>query len=175
MPFFREIVGQCVALLQEGLQGKRFTELRSFVSEFDFQDLSNDTTSVLHGLLTSLSPFWAASEISQVVLLYINQHKNDDSLAGFVKALTKRAPEKILIPTLPQIWSSLLKSSPSSVGLITIACWSTTHVFRIRTTCSSILSRGRCGRRTRALFKRTCVLFSICFWRRSMLSSYRDQ
>ncbi|KAF9034474.1 hypothetical protein BDZ89DRAFT_1158021 [Hymenopellis radicata] len=97
MPFFREIVGQCVALLQEGLE-----------------DLSNDTTSVLHGLLTSLSPFWAASEISQVVLLYINQRKKDDSLAGFVKALTKRAPEKILIPTLPQIWSSLLKSSPSS-------------------------------------------------------------
>ncbi|KAF9021672.1 hypothetical protein BDZ89DRAFT_1137818 [Hymenopellis radicata] len=97
MPFFREIVCQCVALLQEGLE-----------------DLSNDTTSVLHGLLTSLSPFWAASEISQVVLLYMNQRKKDDSLAGFVKALTKRAPEKILIPTLPQIWSSLLKSSPSS-------------------------------------------------------------
>jgi hypothetical protein len=55
-------------------------------------------------------------------MLYITQRKKDQSLASLVKALTKRAPEKVVIPTLMQIWASLAKSSPTVVNKIESEC-----------------------------------------------------
>ncbi|KAK0476138.1 hypothetical protein IW261DRAFT_1643515 [Armillaria novae-zelandiae] len=61
-------------------------------------DLMTVTTEVLHGLLTSIPSFWGRTR--------------NVSLTSFVKTLTKKAPEKVLVPTLTQIWMSL-SPSPS--------------------------------------------------------------
>lgn len=95
IPFFREIVDLCVGILRVGTE-----------------DLMIVTTEVLHGLLTSIPSFWGSGELTQVIKLYIFTSKGarSASLTSFVKTLTKKAPEKILVPTLTQIWASLLPS-----------------------------------------------------------------
>ncbi|KAK0237018.1 armadillo-type protein [Armillaria nabsnona] len=95
IPFFREIVDLCVGILRDGTE-----------------DLMTVTTEVLHGLLTSIPSFWGSGELTQVIKLYIFTSKGarNASLTSFVKTLTKKAPEKVLVPTLTQIWASLLPS-----------------------------------------------------------------
>ncbi|KAK0216141.1 armadillo-type protein [Armillaria fumosa] len=97
IPFFREIVDLCVGILRDGTE-----------------DLMTVTTEVLHGLLTSIPSFWGSGELTQVIKLYIFTSKGarNASLTSFVKTLTKKAPEKVLVPTLTQIWVSL-SPSPS--------------------------------------------------------------
>ncbi|KAK0200852.1 hypothetical protein DFS33DRAFT_1386800 [Desarmillaria ectypa] len=95
IPFFREIVDLCVSILRDGAE-----------------DLMINTTEVLHGLLTSIPSFWGSGELTQVIKLYIFTSKGarTTSLTSFVKTMTKKTPEKVLLPTLTQIWASLLPS-----------------------------------------------------------------
>ncbi|KAK0447887.1 uncharacterized protein EV420DRAFT_1647628 [Desarmillaria tabescens] len=93
IPFFREIVDLCVGALRDGAE-----------------DLMIITTEVLHGLLSSIPPFWGSGELTQVIKLFIVTPKGARTapLTSFVKTMTKKGPEKVLVPTLTQIWASLL-------------------------------------------------------------------
>ncbi|KAG7447396.1 uncharacterized protein BT62DRAFT_967377 [Guyanagaster necrorhizus] len=95
IPFFREIVDLCVGILRDGAE-----------------ELMSTTTDVLHGLLTSIPSFWGSGELTQVIKFYVfaSRGRRTTSLTSFVKTMTKKAPEKVVVPTLTQIWTSLFPS-----------------------------------------------------------------
>ncbi|KAJ7452113.1 hypothetical protein B0H11DRAFT_1742292 [Mycena galericulata] len=91
IPFFREIVAQCVTLLRDGVEG-----------------VEVETLSVLHGLLTSIPTFWGPAELTQVSKLYIDHHASSPTpLMPLMKTVTKRAPTAVLITALAEMWPSL--------------------------------------------------------------------
>ncbi|KAF9268872.1 hypothetical protein L218DRAFT_536645 [Marasmius fiardii PR-910] len=97
IPFFREIVSQAIVILPEA-----------------DRDLSASTVRVLHGLLASIPTFWSSVELSQVLKLSLDPKlspHSHDNIASFVKALTKRAPSKTLLPTICELWPSVERSS----------------------------------------------------------------
>lgn len=100
------------------------------------KDLAEHSTDVLRGLLTSIPTFWAGNEIAQVVTLYITRRKADTSLASIVKAITKRASEKVVLTTLTSMWTSLVASGASAVSLSlppnTLSCRSCRNPGNIR-------------------------------------------
>ncbi|KAJ6463475.1 hypothetical protein C8R45DRAFT_840925 [Mycena sanguinolenta] len=105
IPFFRDIVVQCVALLQEGVEGK-------------FSVVATETLNVIHGLLTSIPTFWGPAELTQVSKLYIEHHASSDApLTTLMKTVTKRAPTGVLISALADLWPSL-QTSPHTDRLI---------------------------------------------------------
>ncbi|KAF7326662.1 U3 small nucleolar RNA-associated protein 10 [Mycena venus] len=90
-PFFRDIVAQCVALLQE-----------------DVEEVATETLNVLHGLLTSIPTFWGPAELTQVSKLYIDHHASSEApLTTLMKTVAKRAPTAMLISALADMWPSL--------------------------------------------------------------------
>ncbi|KAL0575096.1 snoRNA-binding rRNA-processing protein utp10 [Marasmius crinis-equi] len=100
IPFFREIVSQAVAVLREAEK-----------------DLAVATVKVLHGLLLSIPSFWSSVELGLVLKLSLDPevslHLRDDTVA-LVKAITKRAPSKTLLPTVCELWPSIERSNQST-------------------------------------------------------------
>ncbi|RDB23790.1 U3 small nucleolar RNA-associated protein 10 [Hypsizygus marmoreus] len=95
IPFFREIISQSVTILRE-----------------EPSALTESTHSVVQGLLLSIPTFWGVGEVTQVVTLYVDHFASTSSspsapMLSLIKAVTKRAPTKVLIPALINIWSSL--------------------------------------------------------------------
>ncbi|KAF7373573.1 U3 small nucleolar RNA-associated protein 10 [Mycena sanguinolenta] len=104
IPFFRDIVVQCVALLQEGVEGKFFKVV-------------TETLNVIHGLLTSIPTFWGPAELTQVSKLYIEHHASSDApLTTLMKTVAKRAPTGVLISALVDMWPSL-QTSPQTENI----------------------------------------------------------
>ncbi|KAH6904492.1 hypothetical protein BKA70DRAFT_1373519 [Coprinopsis sp. MPI-PUGE-AT-0042] len=62
--------------------------------------------STLQGLLTSIPTFWASGEVASLFTLYIDQSIGPKPVSSLslIKAITKRVPSKILIPTLLEMW-----------------------------------------------------------------------
>ncbi|KAF8192665.1 hypothetical protein K438DRAFT_2017867 [Mycena galopus ATCC 62051] len=101
IPFFRDIVVQCVTLLQE-----------------DVEEVATETLNVLHGLLTSIPTFWGPAELTQVSKLYIEHHASSETpLTTLMKTVAKRAPTGVLISALADMWPSL-QASPHLNRLI---------------------------------------------------------
>ncbi|KAJ7456907.1 hypothetical protein FB451DRAFT_1275210 [Mycena latifolia] len=97
IPFFRDIVTQCVALLREGVEG-----------------VATETLNVLHGLLTSIPTFWGPAELTQVCKLYIDHYTSSTApLTSLMKTVAKRAPTAVLITALTEMWPSL-RASPQT-------------------------------------------------------------
>ncbi|KAJ7740997.1 hypothetical protein B0H14DRAFT_3515417 [Mycena olivaceomarginata] len=91
IPFFRDIVAQCVA---------------------------TETLDVLHGLLTSIPTFWGPTELTQISRLYIDHHATSEApLMTLMKTVAKRAPTAVLISALADIWPSL-QASPHTDRLV---------------------------------------------------------
>ncbi|KAJ7756261.1 hypothetical protein B0H16DRAFT_696293 [Mycena metata] len=101
IPFFRDIVAQCVAVLREGVEG-----------------VATETLNVLHGLLTSIPTFWGPAELTQVSKLYIDHYASSEApLTTLMKTVAKRAPTGVLITALSEMWPSL-QATPHTDRLV---------------------------------------------------------
>jgi U3 small nucleolar RNA-associated protein 10 len=71
---------------------------------------------VLQGLLSAIPSFWTADDINLVVDLYLLHDTATETLvmANLVKAVAKRVPSSVLIPTLCDTWKRLKESSATT-------------------------------------------------------------
>ncbi|KAF8797612.1 hypothetical protein BYT27DRAFT_7204423 [Phlegmacium glaucopus] len=98
IPFFRSIISHSIAILR---------------GEDD--SLFEDAFSILHGLLTTIPTFWGSGEVTQVVLLHMDQPSHISSMmSSLVKSIAKRIPSKVLLPTLVEIWLTVQPSGQST-------------------------------------------------------------
>lgn len=120
LPFFRDIVSQAVILLREGSEGLIYSTY-SFVRSLTYNssEFIYATVDVLRGLLTSIPTFWSPSELAPVIKLCFDHTvgKSDTAYSTLVKAIAKRAPSKVLLPTMTEMWTSLA-TSPQRVRQI---------------------------------------------------------
>jgi U3 small nucleolar RNA-associated protein 10 len=68
--------------------------------------------STLQGLLKTIPAFWGSAELSQIVLLYMDQQSsaskaNASGISALAKSLAKKLPPKVLIPALMEMWGPL--------------------------------------------------------------------
>ncbi|PPQ90282.1 hypothetical protein CVT25_013107 [Psilocybe cyanescens] len=101
IPFFRSIISLSVAILR----GEDAWEIALFHNSFE----------VLNGMLSTIPTFWGSGEVNQVVFLYMDQASSSSklpsaTLSALIKALAKRIPAKVLIPTLLDMWQPLQTS-----------------------------------------------------------------
>ncbi|KAJ3806976.1 armadillo-type protein [Lentinula aff. lateritia] len=108
IPYLRDIVSRAVNVLREGSEG-----------------LTEDTVQLLHDLLTAIPTFWSTTELTHVIKLYLD-HCGDGATAkspavqavsNFMRFLAKKAPSKVLVPTLCDIWRSL-QIAPNAGALV---------------------------------------------------------
>ncbi|KAJ3917389.1 hypothetical protein F5877DRAFT_44742 [Lentinula edodes] len=106
IPYLRDIVSRAVNVLREGPEG-----------------LTEDTLQLLHNLLTAIPTFWSTTELNHVIKLYLD-HCGGGSTAkspavqvvsNFMRSIAKKAPSKVLLPTLCDIWRSL-EIAPNTVS-----------------------------------------------------------
>ncbi|KAF5351352.1 hypothetical protein D9758_008071 [Tetrapyrgos nigripes] len=101
IPYFREIVSELILVLRE-----------------DPEDLiTKNTVNVLQGLLTTISTFWSKLELNQLARLFLDlsaSQKLSTHVMPLMKTLTKRAPPKVLLPTLCEIWRQVETSQTAS-------------------------------------------------------------
>ena len=71
---------------------------------------------VLQALLSTIPSFWTADDINLVVDLYLLHDVATETLvvANLVKAVAKRVPSSVLIPTLCDTWKRLKQSSTTT-------------------------------------------------------------
>ena len=71
---------------------------------------------VLQGLLSTIPSFWTADDVNLVVDLYLLHDVVTETLvmANLVKAVAKRVPSSVLIPTLCDTWKRLKESSATT-------------------------------------------------------------
>jgi len=71
---------------------------------------------VLQGLLSTIASFWTADDVNLVVDLYLLHDVATETLvmANLVKAVAKRVPSSVLIPTLCDTWKRLKESSATT-------------------------------------------------------------
>ncbi|KAJ3863958.1 armadillo-type protein [Lentinula novae-zelandiae] len=108
IPYLRDIVSRAVAVLREGSEG-----------------LTEDTVQLLHSLLTAIPTFWSTTELTHVIKLFLD-HCGAVSTAkppavqvvsNFMRSIAKKAPSKVLVPTLCDIWRSL-QIAPNTGALV---------------------------------------------------------
>ena len=116
IPFFRNIISQSISILR-GIDNSMSNnlELFSFLLISIIPDLFGNAFAILDGLLSTIPTFWGSGEVTQVALLYIDQLSSDSkpmaaALSTLVKSLAKRAPAKVLLPTLLEMWQSFQTS-----------------------------------------------------------------
>ncbi|KAF9480276.1 hypothetical protein BDN70DRAFT_905831 [Pholiota conissans] len=94
IPFFRAIISQSITILRGNNNG-----------------MGNDAFAILDGLLSTIPTFWGSGEVTQVTSLYIDQTSLNSrmipALNSLAKSLAKRAPAKVLLPTLLDMWEPL--------------------------------------------------------------------
>lgn len=73
-------------------------------------DLPSSTIAlnVMQTLLSSIPKFWSNAELLQVINLYLDDPSAE--IASFMKALSKKAQLKLLLPLLSDVWTSLSSS-----------------------------------------------------------------
>ncbi|KAI0692328.1 hypothetical protein BC835DRAFT_1416622 [Cytidiella melzeri] len=102
IPYFKEVVKECASVLDE-------EDSRAHA----------ESIGVLHALLTSIPGFWSSRDFLLIIELYLKQQKSDTQrhqtqLSTFVKTLAKRAPSKVLLPTICDLWPRLAANKPDS-------------------------------------------------------------
>ncbi|KAJ7582775.1 hypothetical protein C8J56DRAFT_230499 [Mycena floridula] len=98
LPFFREIVTDCVAILREG------------VAEW-----IDDASATLSSLLISIPTFWGTTELTQILSLCFELHgskstKAESTVGPLMKAVSKRVPSKVLLSTMSDMWPLVQQS-----------------------------------------------------------------
>lgn len=116
IPFFRNIISQGITILR-GVDNGMSIGLEPFspLLIHTIAELFANAFAILDGLLSTIPTFWGSGEVTQVALLYIDQSSSDSkpmgaALTSLAKSLAKRAPAKVLLPTLLDMWQSLQSS-----------------------------------------------------------------
>lgn len=82
---------------------------------------AGDAQSILLGLLSAIPSFWGTAELEQVITLYLDHSATASApsapMSSLMKSVAKRAPAKVILPTMTGLWPSL-KISQQTVGLI---------------------------------------------------------
>ncbi len=92
IPYFKDIVKECASILSE-----------------EEKHAQPEAITVLHALLITIPSFWSSGDFLLIVELYLEQHEagSQTPLSTFVKTLAKRAPTKVLLPTMCDLWARL--------------------------------------------------------------------
>jgi hypothetical protein len=82
--------------------------------------IEENALTVLHGMLMSIPTFWGTDELMKVIRLYTDHYSSKNTRpaasTSLMNTVAKRAPAKILLPTLCDMWSSI-EASPRMVTL----------------------------------------------------------
>ncbi|KAI0092311.1 armadillo-type protein [Irpex rosettiformis] len=139
IPFFKDIVKECADVLRE-------------------EDLQSqaEAINVLHALLTTIPSFWSGGDFLLIVELYLKQHEagSQNQLSTFVKTLAKRAPTKVLLPTMCDLWTRLAANHPESQQI-------SGYLFVLRRTIQHT-DRAALPEYLRTLFKMFVEIFQLC-------------
>ncbi|KAF8630264.1 hypothetical protein AX17_005450 [Amanita inopinata Kibby_2008] len=103
IPYLRELVAICVDIISNGVAS-----------------MSEDAYAILHSLLVSVPTFWGPKEFNQVVNMFTKHRPTtsnglSQAMSGLAKALTKRAPSKILLSCLIEMWTTYKASSAGEI------------------------------------------------------------
>ncbi|KAJ3530702.1 hypothetical protein NM688_g7673 [Phlebia brevispora] len=98
IPYFKDIVKECSVILR--VQGGN-------------EAVCSQAVGVLQGLLSSIPNFWSSAEFLQIINLYLDTRGSSSkpqltSLSTLIKTVAKKAPSKLLLTTLCDIWPSLV-------------------------------------------------------------------
>jgi hypothetical protein len=97
---------------------------------FDVYQISDSSTieenvlNVLHGMLISIPTFWGSEELSKIIILHTDHYSKKNppaALVSLMKAIAKRAPANVLIPTLCDMWY-YTERSPRLVSFFFFGC-----------------------------------------------------
>ncbi|KAH8084910.1 armadillo-type protein [Cristinia sonorae] len=145
IPFFKDIVSTCVSVIRD----------LGVMDDLD-DDVSPTTTALntLQALLTSIPKFWSNAELQQVVTLYLDNQTAD--LSTFMKAISKKAQSKILLPLMSEIWITL-STSRNETTRSRMAAYFAFLKKCIRTSPRDIVSLN-----LRALFNTFLDAFQVC-------------
>jgi hypothetical protein len=82
------------------------TQAGRMLTLVDSSTAVEDAVNVLHGLLTSIPTFWGGGELEQVIKLCIEHSSSAPaaSMTNLTKAMAKKAPPKVLLPTISTVW-----------------------------------------------------------------------
>jgi len=104
IPVFRDIVDKCVSVISEGSGDQP-----------GLPTIEENALTVLRGMLMSIPTFWGSDELMKVITLctdhYSSKNSRPAASTSLLNTIAKRAPAKILLPTLCDMWSSIEVSS----------------------------------------------------------------
>lgn len=97
IPYFKEMIRVCSSVVR---------------SHGESETVGSKAVGVLQGLLTSIPNFWSSSEFLQVINLYLDICGSSTKsqvapLSSLIKTVAKKAPSKLLLATLCDVWPSL--------------------------------------------------------------------
>jgi len=94
IPHFRDIVAQAIVVLRDGPEGLRA-----------------DIVQLLHNLLLAIPTFWSTTELTLIIKLHLDLCSSSSrppvELSNLMKSVAKKAPAKVLLSTLCDLWRSL--------------------------------------------------------------------
>ncbi|KAE9407069.1 hypothetical protein BT96DRAFT_987019 [Gymnopus androsaceus JB14] len=105
IPHFRDIVAQAIVVLRDGPEGLRA-----------------DIVQLLHNLLLAIPTFWSTTELTLIIKLHLDLCSSSSrppvELSNLMKSVAKKAPAKVLLSTLCDLWRSL-QIAPNMLGTLT--------------------------------------------------------
>lgn len=69
-----------------------------------------DALETLKSLFKAIPTFWGSTELGKLFQLYLSYQASSvqsASLDAFVRSVVKKAPTKVLLPSLSEMWTSL--------------------------------------------------------------------
>jgi len=110
IPYFREIITLCVDVLREGTTGRHRRSALNII--LIISTVVKDAQSILLGLLSSIPSFWSSAEVVQVITLSLDHCVSTSGspsslMSDLMKSVAKRAPTKVLIHAMIELWPSL--------------------------------------------------------------------
>ncbi|KAA1474189.1 hypothetical protein DENSPDRAFT_781033 [Dentipellis sp. KUC8613] len=100
IPHFRSIIEECVNIVRTGTkEGSKGSST-----------LTGDALKVLQALFSAIPTFWGKPEISKVVTLHLDLRASAvkfEDFEAFIRAIARKAPSTVVIPTLCELWPSL--------------------------------------------------------------------
>ena len=127
---------------------------------------------MLHALLTTIPTFWSSGDFLLVIEIYLNQYEagNQNEISTFIKTLAKRAPAKILLPTMCDLWTRLATNQVRRIAVMKLKTLILSqpeprrvsgYLFVLRRTIQHT-DRAVLPDYLRALFKTFVELFQLC-------------
>ncbi|KAI0790983.1 hypothetical protein C8Q75DRAFT_805854 [Abortiporus biennis] len=146
IPYFKDIVKTCVGLLRAD----------------DLPGATSSCVKILQALLSSIPKFWSASELNEVIELYLDSciatssPSRTEEITSLMKSTTKKSPPKVLIPLLCEMWAKLSTSDDES-SLLRLSGY-----FNVLKRAIRVAPRPVIAETLRPLFKTFLSAFQLC-------------